>query len=229
MFSSLDRIDIVMTPTPDGHPRYVQTDHRTKEEIQKDETLSILFAGARVFNLMRLAEAGSPEPVVFYSMRERPPEFLERMVRASGGRVVLGANLESPTAETNLHSLVTMIGAALADLAAAVAAEHAVTLSANAIGAIERALAQEAGSPEKDETAYWSAVMKLGAFAGEAIRASNGGEWVLVKTGSLPFALSTRFGGEQATINPLGKAIKRFAVGEEESLATLAELIIGQP
>ena len=35
---------------------------------------------------------------------------------------------------------------------------------------------------------------------------------------SLPFALFTRFQSEEAKINPLGKAIKRFAIGEEDSL-----------
>jgi len=60
------------------------------------------------------------------------------------------------------------------------------------------------------------------------IRASNGGRWTITDSGSLPFALTTRFRGEEATVNPLGKAIKRFTNGEEDSLVALVNVIRGQ-
>lgn len=97
------------------------------------------------------------------------------------------------------------------------------------LAAVERALAESAGDPEEDEFAYWSAVVKLGGFGGEVIRASNGGRWVVVDSGTLPFALSTRFRGGEATVNPLGKAVKRFANGEEDSLTALVGLVRSQP
>jgi len=41
MFSSLDSIDIVLKPGTDGRQRYVQTDHRTAEEIEEEPELSV--------------------------------------------------------------------------------------------------------------------------------------------------------------------------------------------
>jgi hypothetical protein len=54
---------------------------------------------------------------------------------------------------------------------------------------------------------------------------SNGGRWEVVATGTLPLALTTTFRGSPATVNPLGKAIKRFANGEEDSLVPLVQLL----
>jgi len=66
-------------------------------------------------------------------------------------------------------------------------------------------------------------VMKLGSLGGEVIRASNGGRWIAADSGSLPFALLTRFRGGEATVNPLGKAIKRFMNGQVDSLVALVD------
>ena len=84
MFSSLDRADIVLKAGPDGRQQYVQTDHRTAAEIEQEPDLSVLFTLVRILNPKRMAEAGSPEPVVIYSAQERPPEFLRR---ARGGGI----------------------------------------------------------------------------------------------------------------------------------------------
>jgi hypothetical protein len=37
VFSSLDRADIVLKPGADGRQQYVQTDHRTAEEVEQGE------------------------------------------------------------------------------------------------------------------------------------------------------------------------------------------------
>src|SRR5437764_4414089 len=46
MYCSLDKIDLVV----DGQPVAMQTDHRTRAEIDADPELSALFAMARVIN-----------------------------------------------------------------------------------------------------------------------------------------------------------------------------------
>jgi hypothetical protein len=229
VFSSLDRVDIVLKPGPDGRPRYVQTDHRTAAEIEGEPELSVLFALVRILNPRRMAEAGSPEPLVIYSAQERPPEFLRRAIHAAGGSLVVGDDLQPVPGDAEPDALEEVIESAFARLARAVAAEHRVSLTPEGLGAVERALAEVAGDPEGDEVAYWSAVVKLGSFGGEMIRASNGGRWMVVDSGTLPFALSARFQGEEATVNPLGKAIKRFANGEEDSLVALVNVIRSQP
>jgi len=229
VFSSLDRVDIVLKPGSDGRQQFVQTDHRTAAEIEQERELSALFALVRVLNPKRMAEAGAPEPVVLYWAQERPPEFFRRVIHAAGARLVIGNGPEPEAEEGPPPSLDEVIESAFAGLARAVAAEHGVYLTSKGLESVEAKLADLAGDPEEDEYAYWSAVLKLGGFAGEVIRASNGGLWKVTDSGSLPFALTTRFRGEQATVNPLGKAIKRFTNGAGDSLVTLVRLICSQP
>lgn len=212
-----------------GRPQYVQTDHRTPEEIEQEPELSVLFALVRVLNPKRMGEAGSPEPLVTYSAQHRPPEFLQRAIRAAGGLVTVGTSTEPEPDEGSAPGLEEVVGSAFARLAQAVASEHQVAPTPEGLETVERALAAGAGDPEEDPLAYWSAVVKLGCFGGELIRASNGGRWMVAGSGSLPFALSTSFRGRQATVNPLGKAIKRFANGEEDSLTALVNLICRGP
>lgn len=225
MFSSLDRVDIVLEPDADGRQQFVQTDHRSATEIEQEPELSALFALVRVLNAKRMAESDSPEPVVLYVTQERPPVFLRRVIHAAGGRLVVGAG-RPPEAEEGLAlSLDEVIESCFARLARSVANEYNVPQTVQGLEALESKLAVLAGDPEDDEFGYWSAVLKLGTFGGEIIRATNGGEWIVGNSGSLPLALATKFRGEPATVNPLGKAIKRFANGEEDSLAWFVNVV----
>jgi hypothetical protein len=229
VFSSLDRADIVLKPGPDGRQQYVQTDHRTAEEIEQEPDLSTLFAIIRILNPKRMAEDGSPEPLVIYSAQEPPPDFLRRAIRAAGGQLVVGDAQQPVSDQGEPPALGEVIESAFANLARAVATEYGTSQSPEGLAVVERALAELAGHPEEDEVVYWSAVVKLGSFGGEVVRASNGGRWVVVDSGTLPFALTTRFRGGEATVNPLGKAVKRFENGEEDSLVALVSLIRSQP
>jgi hypothetical protein len=229
VFSSLDRVDIVLEPEADGRQRFVQTDHRAAGEIEREPALSTLFALVRILNPKRMAEEGSPEPAVLYIAQDRPPGFLGRAVRAAGGQLIIDAGPEPEPDEGETPPLDQVIESAFADLARAVAAEHGVEPTVDGLREVERALAEKAPDPDGDEIAYWSAVVKLGGFGGELIRASNGGRWLVAESGTLPFALSTSFRGEQATVNPLGKAIRRFANGEEDSVVSLVNVLRSQP
>lgn len=229
MFSSLDRVDIVLKPGQDGRQQCVQTDHRTAAEIEREPELATLFALVRVLNPKRLAEAGSPAPQVIYSAQEPPPAFLKRAIHAAGGLLVIGDFPGQEMTQELPPPLDELINTAFADLARAVAAECDAHLSPTGLESVESVLAEVAGDREKDEAAYWSAVLKLGSFGGEVIRASNGGQWQVSDSGSLPFSLTTRFRGEEATVNPLGKAMKRFMNGAGDSLVTLVNLVCSQP
>lgn len=256
MYSSLDRIDIVST-SKEGQRQYWQTDHRTAREIEREPALSVLFALVRLLGARSVAlaerEEGAPEPVVIYSALHRPPEFLRQAIRAAGGRLSIGANLDPlPEPASNgggsflgralrglfgsgaargatASSLDDILQRAFADLARAVAARHRVALDLEGLQAVEDAIAATGPDPEGDETEYWTAVFELGAFGGEVLRASSGGRWVQGELGTLPFVLSTRYRGGEATVNPLGKAIKRFEAGEEDSLVALVKVIRGNP
>jgi hypothetical protein len=227
MYSSLDRIDIVLGK--DGQDQeYVQTDHRTTEEIEAEPELSVLFALVRILNPQRMARENSRQGTVHYQCFQPPPEFLVRAIRAAGARLTVGDRLEPVPEEGAAPVLVEVAAEAFAGLAARTAAEHGVEVNLAGLQTIEEELAGGDLDPEEDEIAYWTAVMQLGAFAGEVIRASNGGHWEIVDTGTLPFALETTFQGSEATVNPLGKAIKRFANGAEDCVASLVEMVCGR-
>jgi hypothetical protein len=224
VYSSLDRADIV-TRGPDGRSQYVQTDHRSAAEIAAEPELSTVFALIRVLNPKRLGKPGDPEPVVIYGAMEEPPEFLRRAIRAAGGLIAVGLGSQPATETGQRPPLAEITATAFADLARVVVAEYRVKLTPDGVQKVEEALAGSVGDPEEDEIGYWSAVVKLGAFAGEVIRAANSGRWEVVEHGTLPFALITTFEGNSATVNPLGKAIKLFENGEEDSVAFLVRHI----
>jgi hypothetical protein len=257
MYASLDRIDVVIG-RDDGRKEYWQTDHRTAEEIEAQRPLSILFALVRLLNprrgddpdpvmvysaahpppesLLRVLRATGALLTVGKDLKPRPvPDaaphakaagsFLGRAIGAARGLLGGGGAAKGDGA----GSLDEIIQEAFSSLAREVAARHGVPLTVEGLHAVEDALAATAPDYEADETTYWTAVLELGALGGELIRATNGGRWVQVQTGKLPLALSTRFRGQEATINPLGKAIKLFADGEEESVAALVRVAQAEP
>lgn len=227
MYCSLSRVDLVLAPDEDGRRRYVQTDHRPASEVEESPELSAMFALVRVRNPKRVTEPGEPEPDVLYAATVRPPDFLRRVVHAAGASLYVGDDFEFDPPEGEPEPLDDVIARVFADLARAVAVEFGVPFSIEGLATVEEILAASAGTLESNETRYWMAVVKLGCFAGELIRESNGGFWEIVDTGLLPFALATTFRDEEASVNPLGKAMKRFANGEEDSTVELVRMVRG--
>jgi hypothetical protein len=226
MYSSLDRADIeVKNPSEDGRRMFVQTDHRTTDEIQEQPELSTIFALIRILNPKQIVEDGSPEPIVIYSAQERPPEFLQRVIYAAGGQLTLGGINETEAFNGEPAPLIEVVESAFTNLARSIANEYQVSLTLEGLETVESKLAEVAGDPEENEIAYWSAVVKLGCFGGELIRSSIGGNWV-VADGALAFALSLQFAnGDEVMTYPLDKAIKRFSNGVEDTLVYLAEVL----
>src|SRR5262245_19694985 len=142
MFSTLDRIDIV-TRGADGRKQYVQTDHRTAEEIEQEPELSILFAVIRVLNGIQMTETGASEPVVIYIAQSQPPEFLRSAIRAAGGRVAIGKNAQPMADVAAAPPLGDVINSAFTGLARRVAAEHRVELNVAGLEVVERMLAAQ--------------------------------------------------------------------------------------
>jgi hypothetical protein len=227
MYASLDRIDVISTGE-DGQPWYLQTDHRSAAEIAQAAELSTIFAVLRILNAQRLAESRGEEARISYVLSSPPPAFLIAVIAAAGGQAQL--DLATPAAlPAEIPALDGLLQDAFAALAERTAADHAVSVSPAGLATVEQALTAESIDAEEDTIGYWTTVVTLGALAGEVMRAANGGQWVTGGQGTLPVVLSTRFNGEEATVNPLGKAIKRLANGEEDSLVALARLIISQP
>ena len=236
MFYSLNKVDFVLESTPEGIPQFLQTDHRISEEISSNLEISALMALIRIINPKRAAYlAGEPEPVVIYSFDhvgsdQDPPEFLKRVVSSAGGILTTGSDLR-PVDLPDPEPLTDTLNRAMQELSAATIQGY--EFSESGVALLEKNLSPQ--SEEDDDFEYWSAVLKLGAFGGELIRRSNGGDWIVANTGAmaqtscLPFALNTSFRGEPATVNPLGKAIKFFEDGPEESLVPLVSMIKSNP
>jgi hypothetical protein len=178
--------------------------------------------------LLTIGDELEPKPIPGPRAETKPEQrrsFLGRALRAVG----IGGSGPARSAE-GTSALDDVVQDAFRGLARETAAEHGVGLTLDGLRTVEDALAKDSDRYEDDEAAYWSAVFKLGSFGGELIRASGGGRWVQVERGRLPFALSTRFRGDpRATVNPLGKAIKRFADGEGDSLVGLVGVVRGSP
>jgi hypothetical protein len=225
MFCSLNQIDLV-TKGKGGRKLCIQTDHRTPAEIEEEPELSILFAVVRVLAPSRILTKGSAEPIVIYDAQHQPPEFLCQAIRAAGARLQVGG--AAADEEGAAPSLEEILASTFASLARRVAVKYDVALTTDGLDALEPVLVEEAGSVKEDEIVYWSAVMRLGAFGGEVIRASNGGHWQVIERGTIPLALSTTFQGSPATVNPLGKAMKRFDIGEEDSVSSLVHFVSGR-
>lgn len=229
MFSSLDRADIAMESPVDGRVEFVQTDHRSANELEQDRELATLFLLIRILQPKRMVKPGSPEPMVSCLFMEPPPEFIREVVASCGGRIVLGEKLipvdDLPTPRPLDHLLADAFHA----LAVSVAEEFSTSLTVEGLAIIENQILQQFEPLDENEIAYWSAVVKLGAFAGELVRQANGGHWNKVETGTLPLALATSFRGGTASVNPLGKAIKFFDNGPDDSLVSLVELLMSQP
>lgn len=227
MWASLDRIDVI-SAGEDGRPWYIQTDHRSADEIARAPELSTALALLRILNARRLADSRGEQASIRYALSSPPPAFLLEAIAAAGAWAQV--DLDGPAlAPGDGSALDEALQAAFAALARRTATDHGVTVSLAGLEAVELALPATPPAAETDEIGYWTAVVALGALGGEVMRAANGGRWQPGGRGSLPVVLATRFNGEDATVNPLGKAVKLLANGEADSLAALARLIISQP
>ncbi|MGV3525047.1 MAG: hypothetical protein ACO1RX_12525 [Candidatus Sericytochromatia bacterium] len=155
------------------------------------------------------------------------PEPIHALIEAAGGAVYqLDAfePMQLGPAPTVSDTLAEHIQRCMTSLAQATVAKHRIPFSVAGLAALEAALPLQ-DKEEAGETAYWTAVLELGTLAGEIIRQELGHQWVVTENGTLPLALETSFRGQPAVVNPLGKAVKRFNEGADESLVDLVQML----
>jgi len=212
MYSSLRKIDIVAAK--DGTKLLVQTDHREKAEVEAELELSVLFALTRAITPKRSAEHA--DGVVRYvAMGELHPA-LARVLASTG------ATAESQGAPVDLSGVPRAAPADLADDAFAALGKRALAKGGwkpdvDGLAAFEKVIAMTQPDEEEDEIAFWTAVVELAAVTGEVMRATVGGRWVddPADYSDIPFMFQVS--GDEAFMNPVGKAIKFFLHGEAES------------
>lgn len=221
MYASLTQVDLVLSGKHPDQRHFLQTDHRTGAEIEENLELSILFAIIRTLNPLRLRAEGEPAPIVSYLLNGgQCPEAFRQVVAATGAIIVedlehmdeLVANAETSNT-ANQDALIKTINENMAALALKVCRRDNLVLSVDGLTAYEKTREK----PDEDNTiAYWSYVIELGAVTGALISQSNGGIWLPATSGSLPLGLVTRYQGEEAMVNPLGKVIKFLQYGDKE-------------
>lgn len=227
MHASLDTIDVQLD-AQHGRKRAIQTDSRDHSRILADRHLSVIFALIRCVNPLRSRDSFS----VIYNCRTNPPGFLRDAVAAAGAELWVGddpsflARPRTPSS-VNVGTVNELFCDGMWELALAAGARLAEPLEA-----LVRAegVAGTSGAPDaSDEAAFWSAVVRLAALAGEALRISADGVWRYAPEAlaTLPFICDCRFRGDRATVNPLGKALKFIrdpSDGEEPSALVRAVL-----
>ena len=229
MYCSLTSVDIIRADQETGEKQFVLTDQRTAEEIEAQWELSVVFGLIRVFTARRMAEQEGIEAEILFRCEHRPPESLRNILTAAGAAFDYGPGYEIDDETDPTLLLNTAVQTAFADLADAVAAEFGVELTPAGVAKVESRLAKNYRPPDGDdvdECDFWSSVVKLGSLAGEVLRRTRGGRWTPVASGTLPFAVSIHHRGETATVNVLGKAVKFFVGGPDESPAVFVKSLL---
>lgn len=232
MYASLDGVDLVLSGSRPGQRILIQTDHRSFDEINNTPDLSALFALIRMINPHRMIENDEAPLICYLFGQSSPPEFLRLIIETAGGTVLENIDEVDSLIELDfgpkfpLPELDELLHEHLNNLAKWTVKECGQALTLSGLQECEKVLLPQDTSLESD---YWARVLKLGAITGELIRQNTRGKWVLTQTGTLPLGLVTQYQGEEAVVNPMGKAIKYFEQGEEgdEQLPSrLAELLL---
>jgi hypothetical protein len=213
VYSSLGKIDVV-TQDP---IQYIQTDHRTREEIEAEPELSVLFALTRILKAHVYAKAQGVEATVVYAaLEDDTPAFLRETIAAANGIYERASDRHrEPTPSSS--SLAELADAAFRGLADRVVRRTGLSEPALALRSLEAELAIESPSEDDDELAYWTAVLELAAVTGEVLRAKLGGRWEESTMADIPFGFAT----EQGSIFATNRAQRFLADGEGESMFLL--------
>jgi hypothetical protein len=205
VYCSIDKIDLAARV--EGRTIAVQTDDRSRAEIERAPELSVLFAMARVLNARaQLADDGHHDAPVHYRVTGAP-EFLAEAVAAAGGTLDL-AHKAAP-AEARVSTLADRAFSQLARRAAARTGSRDLAI------ALRMLEDQTTAAPPDvdDEIAYWTRVLELAALAGELLRAKYPGRWVQTDRALVPFGFQLDTGS--AVIFPTNRAQRMIEHGDE--------------
>jgi hypothetical protein len=217
MYSSLHKIDVTAS-TPNG-PLYVQTDHRSSDEIAAEPEISTLFALTRILLARAVAATQpSPAPTIVYASIGEIPDFLVEVIASAGARLSVGDTNEHRELAAVDIAPATLADRAFASLAARVQRRVGLTDPAAALKALEAETVADPPHVEDDEISYWTRVLELAAVVAEIIRARRGGRWIESQGADLPFGFECPNAG---VILPTNRAQRLIEDGEEESMFLL--------
>ncbi len=225
MYSSLDRVDIVLEDD-DGGCVLLQTEHRTADEIEAEPELSTLFLLARVINPRRFGTEEHGPARVRVACQHEPGTRVRHLLASAGVELqVLPDGEPSVPVEGEAVDLADLADAAFAGLSRRVLAREDLPLSRDGLGTFEDRLSERALTPEL-EIEWWTAVAELAALTGELLRGLFGGRWIddPQRFSTLPFVFQLEDGAN--LINVADKARRFLELGPRQSprhLLTMAE------
>lgn len=227
MYCDLNSVDLVFA-RPQGGERYVQTDHRSPEEIGEKEELSIIFGVLRMLTPRWAAEANGTLCDVEYHIDCRPPMFLQQAIAAAQGKLYVGPPGKEQLVQLAAVPLGPLLNQAFSRLAHRVCSDQKCPLSKSGLSQLENTLfvlCQKNSNP----IIYWESLISLAAVAGEIIRLQKQGHWsdgANAETSSFPLRFVVYHQDGPAYINLLGKAKKFLEYGKDDALVGLVEYVL---
>ena len=223
-----------MAAEHDGRKVFIQTDHRSPEEMDETPEISVLFALVRTLLPKRLGEDGQPAQVRYAALSGASAGVAEAIAST-------GAELESmangspeiiPYPGTP-RTPAEIADAAFTALAHGVALREGLPISGEGLSAFEQRLRDLGLDTEEEEIDGWTGIVELAAFTGECIRRRDeGGHWSLADElfadndkiapadfGLLPFLFSSKDGMIQ---NAANKAIRAMTEPGQSCVQMLA-------
>ena len=230
VYSSLDKIDVVTG----GPTTFVQTDHRSRDEMEATPEITTLFALTRVLNPQQHAERqGLDGPVVYVTSHADLPDCLREALAVTGAQHRVGATGEGRTYPAGDATADDVADDAFRALAARVSRRVGLTDMATVLRALEAETLADPPSQEDDEAGYWTRVFELAAVTCEIVRARSGGQWEIHHHADVPFGFATARGGSGRAVTPASapgaggiilatnRAHRFIADGQEESMFLL--------
>jgi hypothetical protein len=237
VYTSIDRVDIVAEK--DGVKLFLQTDHRSAEEMDEDPELSVLFALIRTLLPRRLAAAEPGPSRVRYVAMQAVSRAVHEAVASTGAELEMPASghREPVAFDGPVSAPAELADQAFAGLARRVLLREELPLSAEGLAAFEGRVLQTEWDleDEEQEIERWTAALELAALVGECLRQQTGGRWVITADelgsrdasitaddfGLLPFAF--RFGDQQLS-NAANKAIRAMTEPGQSTVQLLSAM-----
>lgn len=172
MFSSLQQVDLVVTE--EDRTIAVQTDARTRAQMEEMLDVSVVFAIARALNPIRAASCDG----VRFAFVHDPPERLRQAIAAAGSALeVVSLGEIVPAAPRDDAGLTRIAGEALRALGSRILAAYGLDADEAAIELLSAIYAERVG--EDGGRDRWVSVVELAAGVGEVLCRRFGLQWAI--------------------------------------------------